>query len=269
MDANKGHTSLWLLDLARRRAQPRRLTDAAGNDSSPRWAPDGRTLYFLSPRSGSSQVWRLSLAAATAQRVTDYPLDVGSFTVSPRGDRLAVSMEVFPDCASLECTHARLDARAKDQASGRTLRADLRAALGQLEQRHALAPVCRGTARERLRRRAGRCVARLRCGHSGQALRRRRGLSPSARTAARWCSRPASPRAASRGPPTSISIRRPLTVRSTAPVNLSANNPAWDAQPVLPRQRRPRLARTGSARLRVGPFPHHGEGRAQRRGARR
>src|SRR5579863_4579143 len=119
LGANKTHTSLWLLDLGSPGAQPRRLTDAAGSDSSPRWASDSRTLFFLSARSGSSQVWRLSLAAATARRLTDYPLDVGALALSPRDDVLAISMEVFPDCATLDCTRARLDARASEQASGR------------------------------------------------------------------------------------------------------------------------------------------------------
>jgi dipeptidyl aminopeptidase/acylaminoacyl peptidase len=119
MDANKGRTSLWLLDLERPGATPQRLTDGKGNDSSPRWAPDGQTLYFLSERSGSSQVWRLSLASGEARRVSDYPLDVGTLKVSPRGDVLALSMDVFPDCADLACNRARLDARAKDKATGR------------------------------------------------------------------------------------------------------------------------------------------------------
>ena len=37
----------------------------------PRWAPDGRTLYFLSNRSGSLNVWGQSLDAATARPVRD------------------------------------------------------------------------------------------------------------------------------------------------------------------------------------------------------
>ena len=61
MDANKGRTSLWLLDLADPAAEPQRATGVPANDSSPRWAPDSHTLYFLSNRSGSSQVWRLNL----------------------------------------------------------------------------------------------------------------------------------------------------------------------------------------------------------------
>ena len=120
MDANKGRTSLWLLDLTPGTAQPRRLSHVEANDSSPRWSPDSRTLYFLSTRSGSSQVWRLALTGGDAQRVTDYPLDVGALKLSPRGDRLALSMEVFPDCATLECTRERLSGRASDKATGRT-----------------------------------------------------------------------------------------------------------------------------------------------------
>ena len=119
MEANKGRTSLWLLDLTRTGAAPVRLTDGKGNDSSPRWASDARTLYFLSERSGGSQVWRLSLDSGEARRVTDYPLEVGSFRVSPRGGVLALSMAVFPDCPDLACTRSRLDAKEKDKASGR------------------------------------------------------------------------------------------------------------------------------------------------------
>jgi dipeptidyl aminopeptidase/acylaminoacyl peptidase len=119
LDANKGRTSLWLLELEPVGAEPRRLTDAVSSDSSPRWAPDSATLYFISTRAGNSQVWRLTLAGGVAQRVTDYPLDVGSLKVSPRGDQLALSMEVFADCPDLACSRERLDAKAKDKASGR------------------------------------------------------------------------------------------------------------------------------------------------------
>jgi dipeptidyl aminopeptidase/acylaminoacyl peptidase len=120
MEANKARTSLWLLDLAEANPSPRRITAAAASDSSPRWAPDSRTLYFLSGRSGTSQVWRMDLPATAVRQVSDYPLDVGSLKVSPRGDRVAVSMEVFPECATLVCTKERLEKPAKEKSTGRT-----------------------------------------------------------------------------------------------------------------------------------------------------
>ena len=119
MEANRGRTDLWLLDLTRKEATPRRLTQNDANDSSPRWAPDGRTLYFLSTRSGSSQVWRLSLAGGEALRVTEYPLDVGSLKVSPDGNRIAIGMSVLPDCPDLRCTREKLAEREKSKATGR------------------------------------------------------------------------------------------------------------------------------------------------------
>jgi dipeptidyl aminopeptidase/acylaminoacyl peptidase len=118
--ANKGRTDLWLLDLATPNTQPRRLTQHEANDSNPRWAPDGRTIYFLSTRSGSSQIWRVAPGGGEPTQVTSYPLDVGSMKVAPAGNRLAFSMEVLPECADLDCTRHALDARAKDKAVGRT-----------------------------------------------------------------------------------------------------------------------------------------------------
>lgn len=118
MEANEGRTDLWLLDT-HSQEPARRLTRGRGNDTSPRWAPDGRSLYFLSTRSGSSQVWRLPLGGGEALQVTDFPLDVGSLAVGPDGHRLAFSMEVFPDCPQIACTAERLEAREKGKASGR------------------------------------------------------------------------------------------------------------------------------------------------------
>jgi dipeptidyl aminopeptidase/acylaminoacyl peptidase len=122
MEANKGRTHLWLMDLKAADHKPRRLTQNEANDSSGRWAPDSRSIYFLSTRSGSSQVWRLSLDGGEALQVTHFPLDVNTLRVSPTGDRLAVSMEVFPDCApldvDLDCTAKRTAATEKFPAKG-------------------------------------------------------------------------------------------------------------------------------------------------------
>jgi len=121
LEANEGRTGLWIIDASARDPQPRRLLpQMKASDLSPCWAPDSRTLYFLSTRSGSSQVWRLKLGGSLAQRVSDYPLDVIALKVSPRADRLALSMAVFPDCATLLCSKERLDARAKERSSGRS-----------------------------------------------------------------------------------------------------------------------------------------------------
>jgi dipeptidyl aminopeptidase/acylaminoacyl peptidase len=117
MEANKGRTGLFMLDTGKRGAAPQRLTDGDVNAGSAEWSSDGRFIYFLSNRSGSSQVWR-AMPGAEPTQVTRLPLDVGSFHVAPAGGRLVVSLEVFIDCPDLGCTTRRLEARSKDKATG-------------------------------------------------------------------------------------------------------------------------------------------------------
>jgi dipeptidyl aminopeptidase/acylaminoacyl peptidase len=118
---NKGHTDLYLVDLRSANPAPQRLTSDAASSTDPEWSAKGDAIYFLSARSGSSQVWRLPLAgtkAGEAMRVTDLPLDVDNFRVDPTGARIALGMAVFRDCADLACSKARMEARAKDKATG-------------------------------------------------------------------------------------------------------------------------------------------------------
>jgi dipeptidyl aminopeptidase/acylaminoacyl peptidase len=117
MEANKGRTGVWLLDTRKRTASALRLTDLAANSSSAEWSADGRFLYFLSNRGGSNQVWRIA-PGESPQQVTNLPLDVGSFRVAPKGNRLLVSLDVYRDCADLACTKLRLDAVAHAPAHG-------------------------------------------------------------------------------------------------------------------------------------------------------
>ncbi len=124
LEANRGRTNLWRVGMDG--SGLRALTAEKGNDSSPRWTVDGKSLYFLSTRSGSSQLWRMAApstaaadpAAGGAVQVTNLPFDVESFGLSPDGRHVALSMEVFPDCPTLACTQARLDAKAKRKTSG-------------------------------------------------------------------------------------------------------------------------------------------------------
>ncbi|ATB27494.1 alpha/beta hydrolase family protein [Melittangium boletus] len=116
LEANRGRTDLWLVDADGR--NPRQLTFSPESEGQPTWSPDGQSLFFLSSRGGSSQVFRLPLGGGEAQPVTKLPLDVGAFRLSRDGKRLAVALEVYPDCASLECTVQRQQEHQKKKSSG-------------------------------------------------------------------------------------------------------------------------------------------------------
>ncbi|MDP7690690.1 MAG: S9 family peptidase [Vicinamibacterales bacterium] len=117
LEADRRRTDIWVVGVAG--GEPRRLTSHPAGDFNPRWSPNGAQLYFLSTRSGSSQVWRLDMAGGEATQVTDLPLDAANLTLSPDGSHLAVSVEVFVDCATLACTAERLDGSEADAATGR------------------------------------------------------------------------------------------------------------------------------------------------------
>ncbi len=118
--ANKSSTSLWIEDLrARDAAPPKRLTPEGWNVNSPGFSPDGRTVYFLSAKSGSQQLYAIPAIGGVPKQLTDLPLDVGAYKLSPDGMRVALGLETFVDCKSdLACTKKKLDDTAARKASG-------------------------------------------------------------------------------------------------------------------------------------------------------
>lgn len=113
---NRGVAGLWVIEAD---GQARRLAISDGGGSSGRWAPDG-SIYFLSSRGGSSQVWRADREGQVAVQVTTLPIDVTHFRIAPDGRNLILAAAVFIDCPTLACSRDRLKQTA---ASASTVRA--------------------------------------------------------------------------------------------------------------------------------------------------
>ena len=122
--ANKGVTAVYVQDLQEQGA-PRQLLDK-GRD--PRWAPDGRSIYYIAPAKEVNQLWRLDLIKGqqglelghlgTPRQLSHSTLELGGYRLSPDGQQVLLSYEVYRDCQTLACTQARLDERAQSKASG-------------------------------------------------------------------------------------------------------------------------------------------------------
>ena len=112
LGAVKRQANLWRIDPDG--ANGRALTFADKADSVPRFSPDGKTLYFLSTRSGENQVW--SMSGGEPRKRTDFPGGVGAFTLSGDGRLLAVSADVWVECgADAACNKKKDDARAQSR----------------------------------------------------------------------------------------------------------------------------------------------------------
>jgi acylaminoacyl-peptidase len=80
-------TRLWRVPMEGGRAEQITAGDA---DGRPRFSPDGKTLVFLSGRSGKSQPWLLPLAGGEPRQLAEFPAQVGAADWAPDGKNVAV-----------------------------------------------------------------------------------------------------------------------------------------------------------------------------------
>ena len=116
-DANRGRFDIWL--AATDGSFVKRLTSHPDNDTEPAWSADGKWVYFLSTRSGSSQVWRVSPTGGEAEPVTKLAADINGFKLFPDGKRLVVAVDVWPDAKSIADSVKRDEERAKSKVKAR------------------------------------------------------------------------------------------------------------------------------------------------------
>jgi len=68
-----------------------------GKSSSPVWSKDGGSLFFVSWRSGKSQVYRRDIGGGEDHQLTDYALGVTAPVISPDNNLIAFVARVYPD----------------------------------------------------------------------------------------------------------------------------------------------------------------------------
>lgn len=118
MPANKSSNAVWARSTSAQ-GTPVRLAPDDWNVNSPAFSADGRTVYLLSAKSGSSQLYAVPASGGTPRQITDLPVDVDGFALSPDGRQVALALAVFPECdGDLACTRSRVDADKEATASG-------------------------------------------------------------------------------------------------------------------------------------------------------
>ena len=105
--------NIWMLDVAS--GTVRQLTFSAKSDSAPRWAPDGRSIAFLSDRDGPAQLYLLPMSGGEAQKITDRKESIGAFRWSPDGRRIALLMPEPKPEAQLTREKDKDDARVAEK----------------------------------------------------------------------------------------------------------------------------------------------------------
>jgi len=117
-EGNRGFNALWVLDRSAPNAAPRLVRDQERGATSPRWSADGQWLYFLSSRSGSTQVWRTPVNGGDSSQMTKLPLEVGLYRLAPDGRSLVAAIVAHAECDTLACSKAKDESKAKEKTSG-------------------------------------------------------------------------------------------------------------------------------------------------------
>ncbi len=89
---NKGVTDLYAIPTAG--GTPLKLTDEKGSESNPQWSADGKTIWFLSDRSGKSQVWSVAPNGEDLKQISEINGDINGFCISPKEDNILYTLDV-------------------------------------------------------------------------------------------------------------------------------------------------------------------------------
>jgi dipeptidyl aminopeptidase/acylaminoacyl peptidase len=98
-DSRRG--DLWLIDTAT--SKQRKLTAFEGNESSPRWSPDGERIAYVRDAvdDGGAEIFVYWLDGSQSARVTRLPESPGHLRWSPDGQHIAFEMTVAADAPSI------------------------------------------------------------------------------------------------------------------------------------------------------------------------
>jgi dipeptidyl aminopeptidase/acylaminoacyl peptidase len=116
MDANRNASNVWIVSTAGGEAVQ---VTQSGHDSSPVWSPDGKTLAFISSRSGDSQIYLLSMEGGEAKKLTTLSTGADLFQWSPDGKTIAFTSEVYLDCKDDACNQKRDEEKEKSKVKAR------------------------------------------------------------------------------------------------------------------------------------------------------
>ncbi len=99
---------------------PRQITSQGTDNERPQWAPDSKSIAYISNRSGSSQVWIMKADGSDARQVTSLSTEASGVLFTPDGKKLLFLSQVYPDCPDDACNRTRLDAEKSSKVKARS-----------------------------------------------------------------------------------------------------------------------------------------------------
>lgn len=93
---NSGNSDIWLYDQVTR-SNKVIASDTASNETSARWSSDGKIIYYLDDKSGSSQLYSMSPDGTGKKQISQLADDINEFEISVNGKMIWVTHTVKVD----------------------------------------------------------------------------------------------------------------------------------------------------------------------------
>jgi dipeptidyl aminopeptidase/acylaminoacyl peptidase len=119
INENNYKTQIWVMNA--NGEYLKQLTSHSSSSSNPVFSSDGNMLYFLSSRSGSSQIWKIALSGGDAQQVSDIYGDIDDFILSPDGSNFVLVRKVIPGCETEDCIRQMGEAQKNNPVKARVI----------------------------------------------------------------------------------------------------------------------------------------------------
>jgi dipeptidyl aminopeptidase/acylaminoacyl peptidase len=99
---------------------PRQLTREGTANGRPRWSPDSKRIFYISNRSGNSQVWSMLADGSSQTQVTKLATEASGLLLTPDGQRVLFLSNVFPECGSDDaCNATKIELENKSKVKAR------------------------------------------------------------------------------------------------------------------------------------------------------
>ncbi len=92
LEENRNRSRIWLADLGS--GETWEATSGAGNERTPRWSADGRTLTYISTRENGAQLWQLPIRGGEPARISNVPGGLADYWVAPGAKTLLYQQDV-------------------------------------------------------------------------------------------------------------------------------------------------------------------------------
>ena len=99
-DLSKGKTKTDIYVMKPDGTDIKDITSKDKNDYNPAWSADSKSIYFISDKTGTPELFYYSFADDSASQITNISTGVDDPVISPNGEFVAFSTDIYPECGA-------------------------------------------------------------------------------------------------------------------------------------------------------------------------